>query len=547
MDTSMTRPLNELGIVFNIDDLGGGGYGSKAWHIFMKNVDPNSIAPCILKHGDTRQTLNGSKIEYCIAVYSTILDLNPLALVFKQLSVKGLAPISSRFIEGQALYSEPLVLKGRIDATGRLVTDEWNRGDHDLCKETKWSYAPLKIPVDLQSDLRAELDKMTNFPSTPIDVGNQVNDRDSIIFDASKVSFDEYEKELKNKFDYLSELWVYEDGLIADTRKMAKDLMSQHGELITVFCDAHPKTIRLVFQDGVILTGDCDRGYFMQFGYQGTGPSRFWAFLDECGFKVPYWAICKDSSYCGEPIRPDTLFEKPRAFSIKAHGPARDEVRKVLEELVPPVAEDIHWEGDNEDRLVVEAESNEEAIEKARASLPAGAKAITENILRSKRIDSLQVDAFSEANARGMARELIPSDASITAVEQLIAPKNSMLGFGKLKAGTYKVIYEFTAKVEIVYLIPNKPMSISYTIISKKRFFFSCGKAVSTVNELLQHCREHKDEAMTYLSRGDFDGWLCSRWAQVSKLARKEEKNTWKQLDFFVDTIDRRIKGRGSL
>ncbi len=141
---SQAIPLHDLGVVFNIDGLGGGFYGSKAWRIFMEHVNPDSIAPCILKHGDTKATLNGVAGQYCIAICCATRDLNQLKLVFTQLEHEGLEPINRRFIEKTALNSEPLVIKGRIDAEGRLVTDEWDQGDHDRCKEKGWKYAPAE-------------------------------------------------------------------------------------------------------------------------------------------------------------------------------------------------------------------------------------------------------------------------------------------------------------------------------------------------------------------------------------------------------------------
>jgi hypothetical protein len=162
-ELTQAQPLHDLGIVFNIAGLGSGSYGVKAWHIFMENVNPDSIAPCILKHGDTL-TKGVKTNQYCIAICGATRDLNQLKLGFTQLEHKGLAPKNSRFIRKLALDSEPLVIKGSVDAEGRFVTEEWDRGDHDLCKEMRWRYTPRKVPADLPIALRTELNEMKKGP-----------------------------------------------------------------------------------------------------------------------------------------------------------------------------------------------------------------------------------------------------------------------------------------------------------------------------------------------------------------------------------------------
>jgi len=150
--------MNGIGIVFNIDDLGGGFYGSKAWRIFMRNLPPENIIGCMLKEGDTQQTLNGSQREFCIAVFGLALEDAVVRKVFENCSEKGLAPAARRFISSPG--SELLVDAGFIDLLGRLVQDEWSRMFHDRCKDCGWGFAPKSVTVDLTPELKAELENL---------------------------------------------------------------------------------------------------------------------------------------------------------------------------------------------------------------------------------------------------------------------------------------------------------------------------------------------------------------------------------------------------
>jgi hypothetical protein len=156
----MRLPFPGIGIVFDIDALGGGFYGYQAWRIFMRHVDPSKITACILMEGDTNATLNGRAREFCIAVYGMNLDPGYIKKVFGDLNEKGLAPKNRRFIEKPELDSEPLPKRGMIDAFGIFTTEAWTRIDHDLCKEAGWRYKPESIPDDLPPELRGELDNL---------------------------------------------------------------------------------------------------------------------------------------------------------------------------------------------------------------------------------------------------------------------------------------------------------------------------------------------------------------------------------------------------
>lgn len=156
----MRFPFPGIGVVFDIDGLGSGYYGYRAWQLLMKHLDPKRLAACILVEGDTAATLRGQANEFCIGIYGLMLDLNYIRETFENMDELGLAPVHRRFIEKIALDEQPLPIKGQIDAFGRLSTDQWTRTDHDLCKESDWGYYPKKVLSDLEPSLCTELEQL---------------------------------------------------------------------------------------------------------------------------------------------------------------------------------------------------------------------------------------------------------------------------------------------------------------------------------------------------------------------------------------------------
>lgn len=155
----MDLPFPGIGVVFDIDGLGGGYYGYRAWQIFMRHIDPQRICASILVEGDTVLTLDGRAREFCIGIYGMI-DLEYVRDLFEGIDDPGLAGVHRRFIEKVALDPQPLPIRGYIDAVGRFTTDEWDATTHRLCKEACWSYAPKRVPDDLPSEIAAELEEL---------------------------------------------------------------------------------------------------------------------------------------------------------------------------------------------------------------------------------------------------------------------------------------------------------------------------------------------------------------------------------------------------
>ncbi|MFG1691125.1 hypothetical protein ACGF5M_03025 [Gemmatimonadota bacterium] len=159
LEATMGLPFPGIGVVFDIDDLGGGFYGYEAWKIFMKHLDPSKLTGSTLLEGDTMETLNGGANEFCIAVYGSV-DVDYVRSAFEDLTEEGLAPPDRRFIEKPQLDSEPLPDRGRVDSEGFFVTGSWTRVDHDLCKGTGWGFRPGSAPNDLPPELAEELEAL---------------------------------------------------------------------------------------------------------------------------------------------------------------------------------------------------------------------------------------------------------------------------------------------------------------------------------------------------------------------------------------------------
>lgn len=130
--------MPEIGIVFNIDDLGGGMYGSEAFKIFYKNLDPSKMSDFSIYDGDTNSTLAGNERYYCIAVKSNdIATIDYVENTIKNATDKGLAPLSERFIRNPS--SEPLVQSAVVTNSVINITGggppAWGLGEY----EDKWT------------------------------------------------------------------------------------------------------------------------------------------------------------------------------------------------------------------------------------------------------------------------------------------------------------------------------------------------------------------------------------------------------------------------
>lgn len=153
-------PFPGIGVVFDIDRLGGGFYGREAWLAFMKTMSAKDLPTCILVDGDTIATLSHGRREYCIGVYGSDEIVELIRDRFSDSDHHGLADFHRRFAEKLALDEQPLPIKGHVDTVGRLITKRWDGTEHRLCLETGWGYLPDHVPDDLGDELSTQLDQL---------------------------------------------------------------------------------------------------------------------------------------------------------------------------------------------------------------------------------------------------------------------------------------------------------------------------------------------------------------------------------------------------
>lgn len=112
-----------LGVLFDIDALGGGFYGKAAYRLLFRRLDRSALRGASFRDGDTSATLAGDARIYCIAIES------PNAAVITDSETRltaatdpGLCPVDRRFLRDvAAIKAEPLVFSSRVDEHGMLV------------------------------------------------------------------------------------------------------------------------------------------------------------------------------------------------------------------------------------------------------------------------------------------------------------------------------------------------------------------------------------------------------------------------------------------
>lgn len=182
--------FNEIGIVFSIDDLGGGAYGAEAFKIFYRNLDPVKMNSFNIFDGDTQQTLYGSDNNYCIAVQSYDPDvIKYVEETMSKATDKGLAPLNSRFIHGNVTQKEPLVFSAHVTANLTYSIVEAQSGGPPLwglTDEVKNKWSDKVIPVDeiINDSEHSEPDSLDNdlfneFKSVQSDIKDDENKEES--------------------------------------------------------------------------------------------------------------------------------------------------------------------------------------------------------------------------------------------------------------------------------------------------------------------------------------------------------------------------------
>ncbi len=135
--------LNELGILFSIDEILSSNYRAEAWKIFMRTCDPKRLAGSTLYEGEISDSPGLEENIFCIALQS--LDQQVIDYVkaaFIRCDAPGLMPKGQRFLGGWVTLRFPLLLRARIDEDGRFRSwDEASaRQDQRLCHEAGWRF-----------------------------------------------------------------------------------------------------------------------------------------------------------------------------------------------------------------------------------------------------------------------------------------------------------------------------------------------------------------------------------------------------------------------
>ena len=132
---SVTR---EIGVLFDIDGLGGGFYGRAAYQILLAALDPHRLTNCTFHDGDTHATLYGTRREYCIAVRGDAQQVDYVRQVMAKRTDEGLYPPDRRFLDGNVTGREPLVRAGSVSAEGTLVVAENEMIQPDWAEVGAW-------------------------------------------------------------------------------------------------------------------------------------------------------------------------------------------------------------------------------------------------------------------------------------------------------------------------------------------------------------------------------------------------------------------------
>jgi hypothetical protein len=116
----------QLGIVFDIDELGGGVYGYAAYKVLFDAIDSSELQGCFLSDGDTNATLSGAANHYCIAIESfNASTLDRVREAVGSSRAPGLLPPSRRFLESAEVAREPLVQAAQVGPGGAIVGTSW--------------------------------------------------------------------------------------------------------------------------------------------------------------------------------------------------------------------------------------------------------------------------------------------------------------------------------------------------------------------------------------------------------------------------------------
>jgi hypothetical protein len=267
-----------LGILFDIDKVPSDNYGLECWKVFWSTVDAEVLRDAVLYEGDTL-----APAVYCIAIQTTSDNVlrQIRATLDQDLGFQKIAA-SPRFAERGTVVMEPLVETARVDKGGNLLVDAtaiggfWPRVALDAVRKEREDTAHLKSQDESRSIdlLLTRIDPDPGGWRVPLSAEEKQYMR--------HMCDDVYGAD-GPFFAGLTRGW--------EGANYAWRLEARYGKLVEVQCLRKvPPWIELLYEDGHKLVVTDRSGYqdisLINFGYAGTGPSCFCAFLKASGFNV---------------------------------------------------------------------------------------------------------------------------------------------------------------------------------------------------------------------------------------------------------------------
>ena len=137
--------LDEIGVLFDLEGLGGGDYRHSAFRFLFENLDPHRLAGCAVFDGDTAQALAGGARTYCVAFQTVHSDqVAYLREILGGVENQVLLANKDRFLDSPACAGQPLVSTGYIDANGCFLTDKESGFSPEWTQGTLWTMEAIE-------------------------------------------------------------------------------------------------------------------------------------------------------------------------------------------------------------------------------------------------------------------------------------------------------------------------------------------------------------------------------------------------------------------
>lgn len=294
---------------------------------------------------------------------------------------------------------------------------------------------------------------------------------------------------------------------------LAEGAINLHGELEEVlFLKNNNKDSVLVFSDGTVLPvehsmhgydirresyafpvaaqlGGTDPFSLLTFGYSGTGPKCYAAFLDAAGFlDTNVVDINAPLKLKADGTRINGI-KRQAKWTLDITGKSIDEARQKIEEPKFPDAcilfEEVVSDGAIATKTVTaDTSSPEEAEKTAKKQIPNSSEILDVNAVDRQTIQVEKIEAVDETEATEKAKERIKSSESsyksLTGVTCVQEARKGLLGIGK-KPGIWEARYNLTQKEVTIRFRPPAAIRIHYG--SRKLKCNQCGNVMTTTTD----------------------------------------------------------------